>query len=408
MKVLHAIASISPIHGGPTQAALSMVRALRVEGIDAEVVTTNDDAEKLLDVPLNRRVEYEQVPVWFLKRFPWRMKEYLFSPALTGWLRQHIQHYELIHTHYLFSYASTCAAALACYHRIPYIASTMGQLAPWALAQSRRKKQVYSWVIERRRLNQATAIHCTAAAEAQDVVNFGIQSPTFTLPLGVDIPVVWPNAGALLRQQYDIAAETPVVLFLSRLHYKKQPDLLLRVLAQLQSEAVDFHLILAGAGDRAYEESLKQLIGTLNLTDRVSMPGFVSGKEKDLLLQGADLFVLPSFSENFGIAVAEALAAGLPAIVTLDVQIAPEIAAAQAGWVIEGDAATLKQAIAKLLATPEWRYQLGENGRLLARQRYGWPAIAHRLAAIYQTIAKTGTLPPEMGYRPLISVGEAD
>ncbi|MHC5720797.1 MAG: glycosyltransferase, partial [Nostoc sp.] len=117
------------------------------------------------------------------------------------------QDYDLVATHYLFSYAPTCAAAIARWNRIPYIVRSIGQLSPWALAQSRRKKQVYSCLIERHNLNHAAAIHCTSSGEAKDVRNFKVNTPLFTLPLGVNPPDSLPDAKQKLRHVYGISTE---------------------------------------------------------------------------------------------------------------------------------------------------------------------------------------------------------
>jgi glycosyltransferase involved in cell wall biosynthesis len=354
--------------------------------VEAEIATTNDNGAGVLDVPLNQRIEYEQVPVWFFPRFLPPMKQFIFSSELTGWLWQNVRDYDLVNTHYLFSYASTCAGAIARRQRVPYLVRTIGQLAPWALAQSRLKKQVYASIIERHNLNCAAAIHCTSAGEAEDVRKFGISTPTVTLPLGVEMPKIWPNAQQELRQVYGIAPETPVVLFFSRLHYKKRPDLLLYALSRLAAQNQEFHLILAGSGESDYLSYLTDLVSSLGLQSRTTMTGFVTGKAKDMLLQGSDLFVLPSFSENFGIAIAEAMAAGLPVIITPDIQIAPEIAAEKAGLIVEGDVEAVENAIAQLLADRHLRHQLGENGKRLVSSRYCWNAIAQKLASAYTAI----------------------
>lgn len=393
MKILHVIPSVSPALGGPTQVVLHLVKALRQCGVDAEIATTNDNGPSLLDVPLNQRIEYEDVPIWFFPRFSPPLKEYIFSPSITGWLWQHLQDYDILETHYLFSYASTCAGAIARWQGVPYTVRTMGQLAGWALAQSRLKKQIYAFLIERHNLNRASAIHCTSAGEAEDVRHFGIQTPSITLPLGVELSVAYPQAKQKLHDVYKIPEETPVVLFLSRLHYKKRPDLLLHALKKLVQENHDFHLILAGSGEPDYSAYLTNLVSSLGLAERTSMPGFVMGEEKELLLQGSDLFALPSFSENFGLAVAEAMCHGLPVIVTSGVQIAPEIAAQSAGLVVEGEVDALGSAIFQLLASPSLRRQLGENGKSLATRRYSWKAIASDLASVYTAIVQKQSLP---------------
>ena len=392
MKVLHVIPSLSPALGGPTEVALNLVKALRKQGIDAEIVTTNDHGAEILDVPLNQLTEYQDVPVWFLPRFEPPMKEFLFSTAITKWLWQNISNYDLLDIHYLFSYASTCAAAIARWQKVPYTVRTQGQLTPWALAQSHLKKQIYTSLIERHNLNSAAAIHCTASAEAKDVRNFGIQTPTITLPLGVDKAEILPEAKTEIRSFYNIPAQKPIILFLSRLHYKKRPDLLIESLAELRKLEQDFHLIMAGSGEDDYVNQLHNLVKDNGLAECSSFVGFVSGRNKDLLLQGSDIFVLPSFSENFGIVVAEAAIASLPIIITPGVQIASDIAAAEAGIVVEGKKAELVQALSQLIASPELRSQMGENARKLASQKYSWSAIATQLIQYYDNIIQCKSL----------------
>lgn len=385
MKVLQVIPSLSPALGGPTQVAINLTKALQNCGVEAEIVTTNDDGKTLLDIPLHQRIYYNGVPVWFLPRFSPPMKEFIFSPAMTKWLLQNIRNYDILDNHYLFSYASTCAAAIARWYDIPYTIRTMGQLSPWALAQSRRKKQLYSHLIERRNLVKAAAIHCTSPGEAEDVKNFGLMTPTITLPLGVEPSPILPEAREKIRYLYNLATDVPILLFLSRLHYKKRPELLLKSLHNIVAKH-EFHLILAGTGESDYIEELKRLASQLGLQSRTSFVGFVAGREKDLLLQGSDLFVLPSYADNFAIAVAEAMAAGLPVIVTPGVQIAPDIVRTGAGVVVKGEAESLGVAIAQLLASPRQRAEMGENGKCLVRTCYSWDAIASQLIPVYHSI----------------------
>ncbi|NEO43491.1 MAG: glycosyltransferase [Moorea sp. SIO4A3] len=393
MKILHVIPSVASVRGGPSHAALGMVKALGKSGIDTEIATTNDDGLDLLDVPLYQRTAYQGVPVWFLPRFSPPLKEFIFSAALTRWLWQHIRDYDIIHTHYLFSYPSTCAGLIARHQEIPYVVSTIGQLTPWALAQSRLKKQLYTSLIERQNLNRAAAIHCTSAGEAEDVRNFGIQTPTINLPLGVNQPVNLPEAKQKLRHIHNIPTQTPIVLFFSRLHYKKRPDLLIQALNKLATQNLDFHLIFAGSGESDYENQLKNLVASSGLTSRTTFTGLITGIHKELVLQGSDIFVLPTFSENFGIAIVEAMAAGLPVIITPGVQIAPEIAQAKAGLVVEGEVDALSNAIAQLLASPDFRNQLGENGKQLVSSRYSWSAISQNIASVYANIIEGKKLP---------------
>lgn len=385
MKVLHVIPSLSKKLGGPTEVAINLVQALRQLGVDAEILTTNDDETGLLPVPLYQKVQYEQVPVWFFPRLA-RLKTFIPSISLSRWLYSHIREYDILDNHYLFSYVPTAAATIARIKGVPYTVRTMGQLAPWALEQSRLKKRIYTRLIEYDNLNHATAIHCTSVGEAQDVENFGIKVPKILLPLGVNPPSSITNASSKLHHCYNIPSNIPIILFLSRLHYKKRPDLLINSFAEVIQQGKSAHLLLAGSGDADYLTLLQQQVDSQGLIDHVTFCGFVSGEDKDLVLQGADIFALPSYSENFGIAVAEAMAVGLPLVITNTIQIAQEVQQFKAGLVIEGEQEFLTQALIQLLDNPSLCQSLGENGRKLAQQRYSWQEIARQLAEYYTSM----------------------
>jgi glycosyltransferase involved in cell wall biosynthesis len=390
MRILYVLPSLSLKLGGPTQAALNFVINLRSQGIDCEIATTNDDGADLLDVSLSQPVVYCGVPVHFFHRDA-RMKEFIVSISLTKWLWQHIPDYDLIHTHYLFSYAPTVAATMARWYKVPYIMRTIGQLTPWALTQSRIKKQIYATLIERSNLNKAAAVHCTTSEEAQNVESFGISSLKIVLPLGVTFSPVISQASQQVRELYQIPKDIPIVLFLSRLHPKKRPDLLIEAISQLSQEGQAVHLILAGEGDDDYTQYLKNLALSLKLNSQITFAGFVAGADKQILLQGADIFALLSYSENFGIAVAEALAAGLPVLITPDIQIASDIQSSQAGIVVSGELEEIKNALCQLLNSSELRHQLGENGKILAQTVYNWSNITEQLIQSYADILKNNS-----------------
>ncbi|HEY9693368.1 MAG TPA: glycosyltransferase [Oculatellaceae cyanobacterium] len=387
MKVLHIIPSVAPVRGGPSQAVLAMVKSLREQGIDAEIATTNDNGADLLNVPLHQLIEYQKVPVQFFPRFSpaiSAVREFAFSGDLTQWLWQHIDDYQLLHIHAIFSYASTMAMAIARLKHIPYIVRPIGQLCEWSLQQSAQKKQIYLNLIEHANIDHSQALHFTSEQEKQETSQLCFKAPNFILPLGLSVPAQLPSARQKLRKLLKIADNQPVILFMSRLHPKKGLNYLIPALAKLTN--LPFTFVLAGSGDTEYETEIDSLLQSTGMQQHTYRCGFVSGEMKQLLLQGADIFALTSHSENFGIAVLEALAAGLPVIVTPGVALASVIKKHQLGYVTELDEDKIASAIQSLLSDQNVVKQMSDRARQLILEEYTWEQIAGKLIAVYSAI----------------------
>jgi glycosyltransferase involved in cell wall biosynthesis len=386
MKILHVIPSVAIARGGPSQAVLEMVKALNgIDGIEAEIATTDDNGADLLNVPLGQCSQYQQVPIWFFSRFSpniHAVREFAFSSDLTTWLWQNIHKYDLLHVHAIFSYPSTIAMAIARHHKIPYIVRPLGQLCTWSLQQSAHKKQVYLELIERANLRSCRSIHFTSEQEQQEASELNLSVPNFILPHGLSTPQTVINARQRLRQHFDLPEDEPIVLFLSRIHPKKGLDYLIPALANIIDQRFTF--ILAGEGSAEYEAELKSLISANNIQDRTHWTGFVTGELKDLLLQGSDLFVLTSYSENFGVSVLEALAAGLPALVTPGVALSDLVSKQKLGYVPELGVQSIADSIRQSLADPGAAKVLGDRACQFVSENYGWGSIAAKLANIYQ------------------------
>lgn len=369
-----------------------MVAALRRQGIDAAIVATNDDGPLQLDLPLQCWIEWRGVPVLLFPR--WSpplapLREFALAPALARWLRGHLREWDLLHVHALFSWPSSWGMAIARRQRHPYLIHCLGQLQPWSLGQSPWRKRLFLALIERSNLDGAAALQATSAFEAEDFQRLGLHPPSLDLPLGVDLPVLDPGFRDQLETQLPLLDPSAArLLFLSRLHPKKQLEVLLEALARLrgQAPARTWQLLIGGSGEPAYVAQLQDLATRLGVADRCHWLGFVSGERKQTLLQGCDWFVLPSAAENFGIAVAEALAAATPVILSPQVGIAAAVEAAGAGLICEATPAPLAATLATALAAP--RELFAAAARRLAEDRLAWPAVSRRLIEAYGGILR--------------------
>ena len=385
MRVLHVIASVADIRGGPSRAILDMVNALSHAGVDAEIATTNDAGPSLLDVPLYERVQYQGVPVYFFPRFSppaHAIREFAFSWPLAQWLWNHLDDYDLVHVHALFSMPCTLTMVLARLKNIPYLVSPHGLLCHWSLQQSAQRKAMYLCLIEHANLNHSAGLHLNSQLEQRELEAVHLTAPSFVLSHGLHPAELIPDARQKLRTMLKLAPDEPIILFLSRLHPKKGLDLLIAALLQLRHHRFTF--VIAGSGDPSYEAEIDRLLQDHKLSDRTFRVGFVEGEKKNICLQGADLFVLTSHSENFGVVVLEALASRLPVVLTPGVALSDLINTHRLGEVAELNEGTIAKSIEYLLHNPELRASIGEQARPLVLERYTWKAIGAQLGDRYK------------------------
>ncbi len=388
MRILQIVPSVSLVYGGPSQMILGLSKALAAEGIEVTLITTNsngDTDQPPLDVPIAQPIKQDGYEIIYFPCFPFR--RYKFSLGLLQWLAQNANKYALAHIHALFSPVSTAAATIARNKQLPYILRPLGTLDPADLQKKKQLKQIYGMLLEKPNLAGAAGVHFTSREEAKVSERYGTQTKDLVIPLGVDLPSHLP-AKEISRQQLGIKPDCPIILFMSRIDPKKGLDLLLPALEKLQATELDFHFVLAGANpqDADYENEIKHTIQASTLAKQTTITGFVQGELKLALLQDADLFVLPSYYENFGIAVAEAMAMSLPVVISDRVHIWQDIQSANAGWVTPCEVDKLTEALQTAIATKEERKQRGENARQLTQAKYSWRAIAREMIEAYRNI----------------------
>jgi glycosyltransferase involved in cell wall biosynthesis len=392
LKVLHVIPSLSPKHGGPSFALPMMARSLVQQGVQVDLATTDDDGPGCrMKVPLGQRAERDGYGVFYFAK---QTEFYKVSLPLRRWLKTHAAHYDVIHIHALFQFASAAATRCARRSGVPYIIRPLGVLNRWGM-ENRRKflKSLSFRFVERPMLRHAAAMHYTSRAEQREAEQTGTTAPAAVIPLGIDVAAFQNLPGPdIFLNRFPQARGRTLVLFLSRLDAKKGLDVLLEAWAEIQKagsskrEAEKWMLVVAGNGEASYERGLRELVAKLGLSDEILWTGFLDGDDKLSAFAAARVFVLPSYSENFGIALVEAMAAGLPCVTTEGVAVSEDIRENDAGIVVKAEVQPLCEAMSRLLADAALRARFGANAKTLAAERFSLGAMGTTLKGLYEDI----------------------
>ena len=359
MKILRIIPSVSPRVGGPIEGIRQITPLLARQGHTTEVVSLDPPtAPYLAEFPL---LVHALGPGW---------GSYRYSPRLIPWLRAHVHEYDVVIIHGLWQYTSFGAWRALHDSKVPYFVYTHGMLDPWfkkTYPLKHLKKCLYWPWADYRVLRDARAVLFTSEEERrlarqsfsayqcnEIVVNYGTSSPA-------------GDPGVLRRRFFETYPDLEgkkLLLFLSRIHPKKGCDLLLKAFADVAASNPSLHLVLAGPNDSQWQEGLERLAQTLGIAHRVTWTGMLTGEHKWGAFHAADAFVLPSHQENFGIAVAEALACGLPVLISDKINIWREIVADEAGLVAPDTEAGTTQLLQNWLAqTPEQVQRMQAHAR---------------------------------------------
>ncbi len=381
MRLLHVVPTYLPAtrYGGPIYSVHGLCKGLAARGHEVHVFTTSVDGPGDSKVPHGVPVPLDGVQVWY---FPSRrLRRLYWSPPMAAALRKQMAGFDAVHLHSVFLWPTLAAARCAERQGVPFLLAPRGMLVPELIARkSRLLKQSWLRLFERRTIEHAAGIHVTSPTEAAELTRFGYRlPPCFEVPNGVDLSP--PPVSAVERREDRL-------LFISRINWKKGLDRLIPAMARLPG----VHLTIAGNDEEAYLPQLRRLAETAGVAERIDFRGAVSGAEKQRLLREATALVLPSYSENFGNIVLEAMAEGCPVAVTPEVGLAPVVAQSGAGVVTPSEPEHLAAALQALLADPAGRRAMGEQGAATVRREFSWDAVAERMEAVYRQI-----LPPGRG-----------
>lgn len=366
-------------YGGPIRSVHALSKSLVERGNEVHVYTSSMDGPEDLQIAAGSSsaildgVQVHYFPVPMARRLCW-------CPGMANRLKRDISRFDVVHLNSVFQWPTYAAARIAAAAGVPYLVAPRGMLGGAVIrGKSRLLKSLWIQLIEQRTLRQAAGLHVTTRLESQEIHALGLKLPPHFC---VHNSVSWPERHTPLESGPLSGIKKPYALFLSRLDWKKGLDRLI----EAWQFVPDLALVIAGNDEHGYARTMQELAEKMNLADRVRFIGAVSDAHKWGLYENAMMFLLPSYSENFGNVVAEAMVVGCPVVVTPEVGLADLVRTSGSGIVVDGAPAALAAAITDLIRNPETRRRMGERGRATVRQRLSADSAAAEMELVYRTI----------------------
>jgi len=376
MIISHVISSIDENNGGPSRSVTHLLSAINQSHPSIRLNLNTGISEN----PILKVFDRHNIKLTFYKSEIFGRLSGL-NKLLTE------SNSQLFHGHAIWDLPVHQMALTARSLKIPYIITPRGMLEPWALKQKRFKKKIALELYQYKDLKNAACIQATAPMEAENIRALGFKNPIAIIPNGIPLR-------DFTVKNFDKYTFNKKVLFLSRVHPKKGIENLIKAWSLLPSDLVrDWTLDIIGNGEQSYIDILKSLINEKRLSQRISIKDPVYGKDKTKAYQNADVFVLPTYSENFGIVVAEALACGIPVITTKGTPW-EDLKHYDCGWYIEIGVRPLVKTLENALRmSKNRRQQMGENARRLIEAKYDIAAVADQVYELYHWILNESDRP---------------
>jgi glycosyltransferase involved in cell wall biosynthesis len=390
MRVLHVIPGLSARQGGPPAALTASCVALQQRGVETAIFTTDlagpassARVDRLVATDLPRGAENVDVRIFSARR-PLR---FAYAPGLYEALRREAHLYDLMHVHGLYLYPTLAAFRAARKQALPYVVSPRGTLDPALRHRSRRLKAINDLLWQRRMLDEAAVLHYTTSEEAALAGDLRFRAPAAIVPNGFDCSEFQlPGDAAGFRDRHLEGFRGQIVLSLGRISHKKGIDILIRALPAIAERLPDVRLVIAGPDDEGLMSQLCALASAEGVQHLVVFTGMLRENERLAAFAAASAWALPSKTENFGNVVVEAMAAGVPVVISPEVNLASEIAPARAGLVRERIPERFAEAITSLLEDDDLRSELVARGRAFA-SRFDFGEVGPLLIDMYARYA---------------------
>lgn len=385
MNIIHIISSLDPRAGGPVTVLQQLARYQSIAGNEVTICATNAAFPSgKCNVLTNTEMIEDGVRYWY---FNVDFLPLIYSSSFKRWLDQNIAGFDIVHIHGLYRFPVTYAGYRARKAEVPYIICPHGSLDPYLYKQSAKSlflKRLYERFFDLPNLNSASAIHYTAQDEMELASFLKIRAPGIVVPNGLDWAAYasLPLKGAF-RARLHLDAATPLILFLGRLNFKKGLDLLISAFAALIETTPDAHLAIVGPDNEGYGKKVRQWCKQYGVENQVFFVDHLPAGQVREAYVDADVFALTSYTENFGMTVAEAMACECPVVISDQVNIWREVLEAGAGLVVPLETEQIVKALQNVLGDSEAASAMGSAGRELVRAEYSWGKLVTELDSVY-------------------------
>jgi len=380
MNILHVASSLSSEWGGPSKVVVELTGALAQKGVKVSIYAPSENAKNV-----NRRdskgVHIKLFPKGFLSRF-WTS----YSSPLAKALMKEASSFDLIHIHEIWHHPHFAAYQAARFSKKHFIVTIHGMLEPWCLNYKSLRKKIYSILIQRKILKEASGIHAFTETEVKNISNFVDNKNILLIPNGLNLEEFknLPNR-EWIEDIYPEMKGKKVILFLGRIHPIKGLNILVRAFNTIVKTRNDIQLVIAGPDNYNYKNRIVEILKRENALSNTTFTGMLTGNKKLATLSRADIFVLPSYSEGFSISILEAMACGIPVIITKQCNF-PEVGEVGGGKVIDTNTVQLSNALIELLDNTDLCKEMGSRGKRLVMEKYRWDKVADKLIVAYKEI----------------------
>jgi glycosyltransferase involved in cell wall biosynthesis len=370
------------------------------QGHDVSIYTTDVDGPYRLKVPVDRPVISNGVAFNY---FRGRTLPGKFVVSLPLWraLRDKVMGFDIVHSWSVYSFATTAAAYWCRKRNVPYMVFPHGSIDPFLLRRNSPRKWLYTKLFAQQDYRQASAVLFNTAEERRLASDWpGLRMPDgytgnrpkhFVVPVGIDS--AWlqePDAaaGERLRNRFPELKGRRLIVCLGRINFKKGLDILARAFAQIARDREDLHLVLAGPDSEGYGRKVRRWLADGGVLEKTTFTGPLEGEDRLAVMQEAEVFALPSYTENFGGVVTEAMASRVPVVISDQVNIWPDVSKADAGLVVPCDPDATAQALRSVLDSPQRGRQMGINGRRWVAEHLPWNIVAAQMASAYAEVVR--------------------